>query len=174
MDIALPTQTVMLHIVESQGFEVAPCLFPTENVLCDDEPEFNSHPLPLSVSGSRTLSGDVILESWAAVLRYYVGNDMICFGRIDDTIDDTTNEDTARYAVHHGAILGTAALSALHASKSGEVTGHGSAFPNEQSPSSWIRSNAFFNTLVWNNPSTSSTAEQLKGTHVCFNQFIWL
>lgn len=164
----------MLHIVESQGFEAAPCLFPTENVLYGDEAELNSLPLPLSVSGSRPLSGDVILESWAAVLRYYVGNDMICFGRIDDTIDDTTNEDTARYAVYHGGILGTAALSALRASKLGEVTGDGSAFSNEQSPNSWIRSNAFFNTLVWNNPSTSSPAEQLKGTHVCFNRFIWL
>lgn len=146
----------MLHVA-SGDFEAAPCHFPAEKLQCDER-GFKSIPLSLGVSGSRSLSGDVLLESWAVVLRYYVGSDVICFGHIDDATDSAS-----KYAVCHGEIPAQATLNTLHASTA-DIAGQSSS---AQSPGDWIRSSPFFNTLVWNS-SGPSASEHLLDTQVCY------
>lgn len=149
----------MLHVA-SGDFEIAPCHFPAEKLQCDER-GFKSIPLSLGGNGSRPLSGDVLLESWAVVLRYYVGSDTICFGRIDDATDSAF-----KYAVCHGEIPAQAALSTLHASTA-DIAGQSSG---AQSPGDWIRSSPFLNTLVWNS-SSPSASEHLLDTQVCYGGF---
>jgi hypothetical protein len=135
----------MLQVV-SGSLDIAPCVFPTENLQARG---FQS--IPLGLSGSNHISSDVLLQAWAVVLRYYVGSDMIAFGKIDDA------DSISRFAVCHGDIPATAALEALHVSPpSGESSG--------LSLSEWIASNTF-NTLVWN--SASASLNELEDTSVC-------
>ncbi|KAJ9487562.1 hypothetical protein VN97_g5752 [Penicillium thymicola] len=118
------------------SLDVAPCLFPTENL---HERGFKF--IPLDLPGSDSIAGEVLLQAWAVVLRYYVGSDMIAFGRIDD------GDSASRFAVCHGDIPATAALEALQVSRP-------SGQSNRLSLSEWIASNTF-NTVVWNNATRS-------------------
>lgn len=146
----------MLQLVPG-SYEAAPCLFPTET-LAHNERGFKSIALPLSVNvnGSKPLSRDVLLQAWAVVLRYYVGSDMICFGWIDDASEP-------KYAVCHGDLPAHASLDTLRTSPA-ESAGDS---VQAQSAKDWIRSNHFFNTLVWSQSSPDSTLEDLQDTRVC-------
>lgn len=135
----------MLQAV-SGSLDTAPCMFPTENL---HGRGFQS--IPLDLSGSGVIAHDVLLHAWAVVLRYYVGSDMIAFGRIDDI------DTSSRFAVCHGDIPGAAALEALSTSA---LSGESSS----TSISEWIESNNF-NTLVWN--SESPSINELETTSVC-------
>ena len=135
----------MLQVV-SGSLDTAPCLFPTENL---HGRGFQS--IPLDLSSSDSISSDVLIQAWAVVLRYYVGSDMIAFGRIDDA------ESLSPFAVCHGDIPAAATLEALQISTpSGES--------NSLSLPEWIASNTF-NTLVWNSPIVS--LNELENTSVC-------
>jgi hypothetical protein len=135
----------MLQAV-SGSLDVAPCLFPTENL---QEGRFKS--IRLSLSDSSPIVSEVLLRAWAVVLRYYVGSDTIAFGRVDDT------DSTSRFAVCHGDIPASAALETLQVS-------HASGESNSSSFSEWIASNTF-NTLVWK--SASPSLDYLENTSVC-------
>ncbi|KAJ6182276.1 hypothetical protein N7485_000918 [Penicillium canescens] len=125
----------MLQAV-SGSLDIAPCLFPTENL---QERRFKS--IRLNLSDSSPIVSEVLLRAWAVVLRYYVGSDTIAFGRVDDT------DSASRFAVCHGDIPASAALETLQVS-------HGSGESNSSSFSEWIASNTF-NTLVWKSASPS-------------------
>ncbi|CAI7655936.1 unnamed protein product [Penicillium bialowiezense] len=132
----------MLQVV-SGSLDTAPCVFPTENL-----PGRGFQSIPLGQSGSGAIAREVLLQAWAVVLRYYVGSDMIAFGRIDDS------DSSSQFAVCHGDIPATATLEELKASPS-------SGTPNSLPLRQWIASNTF-NTLVWN--ATSFPLEKLEET----------
>ena len=136
----------MLQVVPGI-LDTAPCTFPTENL-----PGRGFESIPLDLSDCSSTVRDVLLQAWAVVLRYYVGSDMIAFGRIDDT------NPSSRFAVCHGDIPASAALEALTASSNPEES-------QSLSLSEWISSNTF-NTLVWNGANLSS--EELESTSVGF------
>ncbi|CAG7922993.1 unnamed protein product [Penicillium olsonii] len=135
----------MLQVVPGI-LDTAPCTFPTENL-----PGRGFESIPLDLSGSSSTVRDVLLQAWAVVLRYYVGSDMIAFGRIDDT------NPSSRFAVCHGDIPASAALEALTVPSNREES-------QSLSLSEWISSNTF-NTLVWNGANLSS--EELESTSCC-------
>ncbi|CAG8937825.1 unnamed protein product [Penicillium salamii] len=135
----------MLHSV-SGSLDTAPCTFPSENL-----PGRGFQSIPLDLSGSSSNAHELLLQAWAVVLRYYVGSDMITFGRIDAT------DSSSRLAVCHGDIPASATLEQLVASPlSGE--------PSSLSLSEWISSNTF-NTLVWSGAKPS--LEKLETTSCC-------
>lgn len=135
----------MLQVVPG-SLDTAPCVFPTENF-----PGRGFQSIPLGQSGSGAIAREVLLQAWAVVLRYYVGSDLIAFGRIDDS------DSSSQLAVCHGDIPATATLEELKASPS-------SGTPNSLPLRQWIASNTF-NTLVWN--ATSFPLEKLEETSVC-------
>jgi hypothetical protein len=135
----------MLQVI-SGSLDTAPCVFPTENL---QGRGFQS--IPLDLSGPDDIPSEVLLQAWAVVLRYYVGSDMIAFGRVDNA------DSLSRLAVCHGDIPATAALEALQVSSpSGESS--------SLSLPEWLASNTF-NTLVWN--SATPSLSELENTPVC-------
>lgn len=142
----------MLQVVPGV-LDTAHCHFSTEDLQHGPE-SFRSVPVSLNSSTqspfNRRISSEVLLAAWSVVLRYYVGSDVISFGRVDDTADAGS-----RFAVCHGEIPAETPLKSLCAFDQGLLGDKDTA----QSPRDWIKACTSINTVVWNTPLSPSSLE---------------
>lgn len=143
--------------------DTAPCHFPTEDLQQQQE-AFRSVSVPLSscsqgLQSHEPISNDVLIAAWSAILRYYVGSDVISFGHVDDSVDAAT-----RFGVCHGEITADTRLKSLCGLAQGQ-SGVGSA---GESPWSWIKACSSLNTVVWKTGQLPSNTElqDLENTQV--------